>query len=65
LYRLHLFNLLAAGHNQTNRSPTLLKVGHRPKIAHHGQRFLVNTQTGDSAPTAITVVLNWTAGLKK
>ena len=30
-----------------------------------GQRFLVNTQTSDPAPTAITVVLNWTAGLNK
>jgi eukaryotic-like serine/threonine-protein kinase len=30
-----------------------------------GQRFLVNTQTSDPAPTPITVVLNWTAGLKK
>jgi len=30
-----------------------------------GQRFLVNTQSGDPSPTPITVVLNWTAGLKK
>jgi Tol biopolymer transport system component/predicted Ser/Thr protein kinase len=30
-----------------------------------GRRFLVNTQTGDPAPNPITVVLNWTAGLKK
>jgi hypothetical protein len=30
-----------------------------------GQRFLVNTQTSDPSPTPITVVLNWTAGLKK
>ena len=30
-----------------------------------GQRFLVNTQSGDGGPTPITVVLNWTAGLKK
>ena len=29
-----------------------------------GRRFLVNTQI-DRAPTAITVVLNWTAGLKR
>ena len=33
--------------------------------ARDGQRFLVNTQTGDPAPNPITVVLNWTAGLKK
>ena len=30
-----------------------------------GQRFLVNTQSGDAGPAPITVVLNWTAGLKK
>ena len=30
-----------------------------------GKRFLTNTQTGDPAPTPITVVLNWMAGLKK
>ena len=30
-----------------------------------GRRFLVNTQSGDPSPTPITVVLNWTAGLKK
>jgi hypothetical protein len=30
-----------------------------------GSRFLVNTQTGESAPTSITVVQNWTELLKK
>jgi eukaryotic-like serine/threonine-protein kinase len=30
-----------------------------------GKRFLVNTQSGEPPPTPITVVLNWTAGLKK
>jgi dipeptidyl aminopeptidase/acylaminoacyl peptidase len=30
-----------------------------------GQRFLVNTETVAPAPTQITVVQNWTAGLKK
>ena len=30
-----------------------------------GRRFLINTVSGDPAPTPITVVLNWTAGLKK
>ena len=30
-----------------------------------GRRFLVNTQATDPAPLAITVVLDWTAGLKK
>ena len=30
-----------------------------------GRRFLINTKTGDQAPVPITVVLNWTAALKK
>ena len=30
-----------------------------------GQRFLVNTQSVETAPLPITVVLNWTAGLNK
>jgi Tol biopolymer transport system component len=30
-----------------------------------GQRFLINTQTGDALPNPITVVLNWQAELKK
>jgi len=30
-----------------------------------GQRFIVNTVVGDSAQVPITVVLNWTAGLKR
>jgi Tol biopolymer transport system component len=30
-----------------------------------GKRFLVNAQIGDSSPTPITIVLNWTALLKK
>jgi Tol biopolymer transport system component len=30
-----------------------------------GQRFLINTQAADLPPVSITVVLNWTAGLKK
>jgi len=30
-----------------------------------GRRFLVNTQIGEPAPNPITVVLNWTAALKK
>jgi hypothetical protein len=31
----------------------------------NGQRFLVSTLTGESAPTPLTVVLNWTAGVKR
>jgi hypothetical protein len=30
-----------------------------------GQRFLVNTQTGEPSPTPINVVLNGQAALKK
>ena len=30
-----------------------------------GRRFLVNTLVQDATPSAITVVLNWTAGLKR
>ncbi|HJZ78843.1 MAG TPA: hypothetical protein VKD91_00805, partial [Pyrinomonadaceae bacterium] len=30
-----------------------------------GQRFLLNTLAGDSSPVPFTVVMNWTAGLKK
>jgi Tol biopolymer transport system component len=33
--------------------------------ARDGRRFLVNTQTSDSAANPITVVLNWTLGLKE
>jgi hypothetical protein len=33
--------------------------------SHDGRRFLVNIQSGDSAPIPITVVMNWTVGLKK
>jgi Tol biopolymer transport system component len=33
--------------------------------ARDGQRFLINTQIDDPAPNPITVVLNWTAGLKR
>jgi hypothetical protein len=34
-------------------------------VRRDGQRFLVNTQTVNQAPNPITVVLNWTDGLKK
>jgi hypothetical protein len=30
-----------------------------------GQRFLVNAFADQTTPQAITVVLNWTAGLKR
>ena len=49
---------------------TRVPTGVNPNRTHYvpsrdGKRFLVNTQTGDSSPTPITVVLNWTTGLKK
>jgi len=34
-------------------------------VTPDGQRFLVNMQLGDPPPNPITVVLNWTAALKK
>lgn len=30
-----------------------------------GQRFLINTQSGDAEPTPITVVLNWRSGIAR
>jgi hypothetical protein len=33
-------------------------------VAPNGQRFLVNTLPQGSAPEALTLVTNWTAGLK-
>jgi hypothetical protein len=34
-------------------------------LSRDGRRFLINTKIGDPTPTLITIVLNWTAGLKK
>jgi len=34
-------------------------------VTGDGQRFLVNTLVGESAPAPFTVVMNWTAGLKR
>ena len=34
-------------------------------VAPDGQRFLINTVTGDPKPSPITVVLNWRGLLKK
>jgi hypothetical protein len=49
---------------------TQVPAGVSPLRTHYvpsrdGHRFLINTQIGDPAPTPITIVLNWTAGLKK
>ena len=35
------------------------------EVAHDGQRFPVNTVVDESAPSPLTVVLSWTAGLKR
>jgi dipeptidyl aminopeptidase/acylaminoacyl peptidase len=34
-------------------------------VSADGQRFLVNTDTGDVTSAALTAIVNWTAGLKK
>jgi hypothetical protein len=34
-------------------------------VTSDGQRFLINQQVQDAAPGLATVVINWTAGLKK
>jgi Tol biopolymer transport system component len=48
------------------RVPAGVTANHQHYVpSRDGRRFLVNTQTGDPSPTPITVVLNWTAGLKK
>jgi hypothetical protein len=44
--------------------------GVSPQRTHYvpsrdGRRFLINTPTGDAAIVPITIVLNWTAALKK
>jgi serine/threonine protein kinase len=49
---------------QTRVSPDILPLRTHYVPAADGQRFLVNTESGDAAPTTITVVLNWMAGLK-
>jgi hypothetical protein len=40
--------------NRTNYVPT-----------RDGRRFLINVQSAEATPNPITVVLNWTAVLKK
>jgi hypothetical protein len=48
------------------RVPTGLSVFRTNYVpTRDGSRFLINTQTADSGPAPITVVLNWTAGLKR
>jgi hypothetical protein len=38
---------------------------HQYDVARDGQRFLLNVPLDDAADSSITVVVNWTAGLKK
>jgi len=40
-------------------------VGNGYGVSADGQRFLLNTEVEQTAPSPITVVVNWTAGLKK
>ena len=43
------------------------KVGATNKfdVSADGQRFLINMSVGSTAPQPITLVVNWTAGLKR
>jgi eukaryotic-like serine/threonine-protein kinase len=46
--------------------PTVLPPGVRPfDVTGDGQRFLVMIPIEESSPSPLTVVMNWTAGLKK
>jgi len=45
------------------RSANLYRTHYVP--SRDGQRFLINTLPADQPPVSITVVLNWTTGLKK
>jgi len=48
------------------RVPAVVHANRRNYVAtRDGRRFLINTQTTDVGPNPITIVLNWTAGLKK
>ena len=38
---------------------------HYYTVTGDGQRFLVNTFVGESTPVPFTIVMNWTAGLKR
>ncbi len=47
-----------------------LRIGNLPgspyyDVTHDGQRFLISVVGEETTPTPMTVVLNWTAGLKK
>jgi hypothetical protein len=40
-------------------------VPHRYSVTADGQRFLVSRTTKEAVPTPLTVIINWTAGLKQ
>jgi hypothetical protein len=45
--------------------PMLLGVGYEYEVTADGQCFLAAVPSGQPPPEPLTVVLNWTAGLKK
>jgi hypothetical protein len=50
---------------QTRVGPGITPLRTHYVPSRDGKRFLVNTLSGDPSPTPITVVLNWTAALKR
>jgi hypothetical protein len=50
---------------QTRVSPGVTSNRTHYVPSRDGRRFLVNTAADNLAPTAVTVVLNWTAALRK
>jgi hypothetical protein len=50
---------------QTDVHPGVSLLRTRYVSSRDGSRFLVHTRSRDLRPVSITVVLNWTAGLKK
>ena len=49
---------------QTPLLATALLGGRTYKVAPNGERFLINGLLQGSAPESLTLVTNWTAGLK-
>jgi Tol biopolymer transport system component len=50
-------------HTEVHPGVNVLRTHYVP--SRDGTRFLVNTRSRDTAPVPITVVLNWTAGMKR
>ena len=60
------FDVSAARPLFTMRPRPLVRLDAFPyDVSPDGQRFLVNTFVEETTSTAITLVVNWTAGLKK